>query len=145
MKSFFDHLKLRFESKTGLTTGLVIWALIALIASVVTFGFILFAAFIWFAQHYGPLTAALVLCGVFLAIALAALGTSYFARKRNIEHAKVSLVARRATLWLDPGIASAGLRVGQAVGWRRAAPAIAAIALLAGAIWERSRRDHITE
>jgi hypothetical protein len=124
------YLELQAQAKTGLTAGVAVWALVAVVLGTVTFGFVLAAAFIFLAKRYDPLTAALALAGAFLLITLLALFLSLRARRQTIEAARLELVARRQALWLDPKLLGGAMQVGRAVGWRRAAPLLA-IGLLA--------------
>ena len=49
------------KAKTGLSQAVVVFAIVAVIAAVAASAFFVFAAFIWLAERYSPLTAALVL------------------------------------------------------------------------------------
>ena len=49
MSGWLHYLELQAKSRTGLSSGVVIWALVAVLAAAVTFGFLIFAAFIWLA------------------------------------------------------------------------------------------------
>ena len=124
------YLELHAQAKTGLTAGVVLWALIAVAFGTVTFGYVLVTAFIFLAERYDPLTAALALTGAFILITLLALFLSLRALRQTIEAARLELVARRQALWLDPKLLGGAMQVGRAVGWRRAAPLLA-IGLLA--------------
>ena len=119
------YLELQAQAKTGLTAGVVVWALLAVAFGIVTFAFVLATAFIFLAERYDPLIAALALTGLFLLITLIALFLSWRARRQTIEAARLELVARRQALWLDPKLLSGAMQVGRAVGWRRAAPLLA--------------------
>ncbi len=58
------YLELQAKAKTGLSSDLFVWALVAVVFGVVTFGFVLATAFIWLADRYEPLIAALALGGI---------------------------------------------------------------------------------
>jgi predicted metal-binding membrane protein len=60
------YLELQAQAKTGLSSGLFVWALLAVVFGVLTVGFVLLIAFIWLAERYSPLTAAIVLAGLYL-------------------------------------------------------------------------------
>jgi len=60
------YLELQAQAKTGLSSGLFVWALLAIVFGVLTAGFVLLIAFIWLAERYSPLTAAIVLAGLLL-------------------------------------------------------------------------------
>ena len=46
------YLELQAQAKTGLTAGVVVWALVAVVLGTVTFGFVLAAAFIFLAERF---------------------------------------------------------------------------------------------
>ena len=60
MGSWRRYLELQAQAKTGLSSGLFVWALLAGVFGVLTAGFVLLIAFIWLAERYSPLTAAIV-------------------------------------------------------------------------------------
>ena len=126
------YLELQAQARTGLTAGVAVWALLAVAFGIVTFGFVLATAFIFLAERYDPLTAALALTGLFLLITLLALFLGWRARRHTIEAARLKLVARRQALWLDPKLLGGAMQVGRAVGWRRAAPLLALGILVIG-------------
>ena len=55
------YLELQAQAKTGLGSGLFIWALLAATFAILTAAFILLVAFIWLAERYDPLRAAAAL------------------------------------------------------------------------------------
>ena len=119
------YLELQAQAKTGLSPGVAVWALIAVVLGTVTFGFVLATAFIWLAERYEPLVAALTLTGFFLLITVLALFLGWRSRRRTIEAARLKLIARRQAMWLDPKLLAGAMQVGRAVGGRRAAPLLA--------------------
>jgi hypothetical protein len=132
MSGLLRYLELQAKSKTGLSSGVAIWAIVALVAAVITLGFAIFAAFIWLAQRYDPLTAALVMGGAFLLITLIALVACSIAHRRTAERARLALAARSQTPWLDPRYLGVGLQIGRAIGWRKLVPLMAVGLLAAG-------------
>src|SRR5262245_19582675 len=98
------YLELQAQAKTGLSSGLFIWALLAVVFGVLTAGFALLIAFIWLAGRYGPLTAAIVLASFFLLATIIAAICCLWARRRTIEQAELALAARRPAIWLDPKV-----------------------------------------
>ena len=125
MKGWLRYLKLQAEWKTGLSAGLFICGLIAALCGAVTFGFIVFAAFIWLAEHYGPLPAALAVGGFFLLGTIGALVACVVLRRRTAERAKLELAARRPSPWLDPRLLGAGLQISRSIGARKLIPLLA--------------------
>src|SRR5436190_11104434 len=103
MNSVLRYLELQAKAKTGLSSGVAIWAGVAVVGAVVTFGFVVLTAFIWIAERYSPLTAALILGVFFLLLTIIALIACKIAQGRNLQEAKVALAARsNAASWLDP-------------------------------------------
>jgi len=133
MKGWLRHLELTVKSKTGLGTDVLVWALLAVLGGAATLGFFIGAAYIGLAERYGPLTAALGLAGLFLAITVAAVACCLASQRRTVASAKLELAARRHAPWLDPKFVGVGMQIGRAVGWRRLVP-LAAVGVLAAGI-----------
>lgn len=138
-----QNLRLRAEAKTGLSTAVVVFALVTAIAVVAAFVFFVFAVFIWLAERYSPLTAALIVAVAFVLIAiLCALG-AVMAQRRTSERARRALALRSQSPWLDPATLGIALQVGRSIGLRRIAP-LAAAGVLAATLakeWFRDRPD----
>jgi hypothetical protein len=120
MNGWLRQLALMVTVRTGFSAQIVVCFVIAAVAMVLTVGFLCAAAFVWLAGRYDPLTASLILAGVFLLIAVIAVVAGALARRRNIERARLELAARKAAAgWLDPRLLSVGLEIGRTIGWRR--------------------------
>jgi hypothetical protein len=126
------YLELQAQAKTGLSSGLFVWALLAVVFGVLTAGFVLLIAFIWLAERYSPLTAAMVLAGLFLLATIVAAVSCLWSRRRTIEQAELALAARRTAVWLDPKVLGGAIQAGRAVGWRKLVPLLAIGMLAAG-------------
>jgi len=126
------HLALTVRSKTGLSSGVLAWGLVAILGGAATLGFLILAAFIALAQRYGFLAAALALSGLSLLITVVALICSVSTQRRTIANARLALAARSNAFWLDPKFVRVGVQIGQAIGWRRLVPLAAAGVLAAG-------------
>jgi hypothetical protein len=135
------YLELRAQAKTGLSSGLFVWGLVALVGGILTAGFILLLAFIWLAERYGPLVAATIFAGMFLLVTIVAIVCSLQSRRRTIERAEVALAARKPAAWLDPKLLAGAVQAGRAVGWRRFVPLLALGILAATVGMEWSRRS----
>jgi hypothetical protein len=142
MSGWLRHLELIVKSKTGLGSGVLVWALIAGLGGAATVGFFIFASFIALAERYGPLTAALALGGLFLLITIIALICCLSSQRRTVASAKLALAARSRAPWLDPKLLGAGLQIGRALGWRRLVPLAAVGFLAAGLAKEWLGRNH---
>src|SRR5262249_17679845 len=101
------YLELKAQAKIGLSSGLFVWALLAVVFGVLTAGFVLLIAFIWLAERYDVLTAAIALAGLFLLATIIAAISCLWSRRRTIEQAELALGARRNALWLDPKVRAA--------------------------------------
>ena len=126
------YLELQAQAKTGLSSGLFVWALLAVVFGVLTAGFVLLFAFIWLAERYGPLTAAIVLASLFLLATIIAAICCLWSRRRTIERAELVLAARRPAIWLDPKVLGGAIQASRAVGWRKLVPLLAIGMLAAG-------------
>jgi hypothetical protein len=143
MSGWLRHFALSAQVRTGYSSDVVIWGLIAVLAATVALVFLLIAAFVWLADRYDSLTAGLVLGGIFVLIALIALMVCLVTRRRNIDRARLELAARNSAgaNWLDPKLLGVGFQIGQSIGWRKLA-ALAAVGLLtAGLAKEWFGRD----
>ena len=126
------YLELQAQAKTGLSSNLFVWALLAVVFGVLTAGFVLLIAFIWLAERYDPLTAAIALAGLFLLATIIAAISCLWSRRRTIEQAELALAARRPAIWLDPKALGGAIQAGRAVGWRKLVPLLAVGMLAAG-------------
>jgi thiol:disulfide interchange protein len=99
---------------------------------VLTAGFVLLFAFIWLAERYSPLTAAIALAGLFLLATIIAAICCLWSRRRTIEQAELALAARRPAIWLDPKVLGGAIQASRAVGWRKLVPLLAVGMLAAG-------------
>jgi hypothetical protein len=135
------YLELQAQAKTGLGSGLFIWALLAATFAILTAAFILLVAFIWLAERYDPLRAAAALAGFFLLVTIIALICCLLSRRRTMERAELALAARRNATWLDPKVLGSAIQVSRAVGWRKLLPLLAVGVLAAGTGMEWFVRD----
>lgn len=125
MGNLRKYLALQAQAKTGLSSGLFAWGLVALVCGILTAGFILLIAFIWLAERYGPLIAAAIFAGIFLLVTIVAIVCSLQSRRRTVERAEVALAARKQAVWLDPKLVAGAVQAGRVVGWRRFVPLLA--------------------
>jgi uncharacterized membrane protein YqjE len=132
MDGWRRYLELQAQAKIGLSSGLFVWALLAVVFGVLTAGFALLIAFIWLAERYSPLTAATALAGFFLLATIIAAISCLWSRRRTIAQAELALAARRNALWLDPKVLGGAIQVSRAVGWRKLVPLLAVGMLAAG-------------
>ena len=127
------YLALQAQARIGLSSGLVIWAVPAVVFATLTAAFILLIAFIWLAERYDPLIAAAAFAGFFLLITILVLICCLQLRRRTIERAELALAARRHTVWLDPKLLGGAIQASRAVGWRKLVPLLA-VGMLAACV-----------
>jgi hypothetical protein len=132
MNGLRRYLELKLQAKTGLSSGIFVLGILAVVSGVVTFGFILVTAFVWLSARYEPLIAGLALSGFFLLSAIVALVCCLVLRRRTIERAEVALAARRSAALIDPRLLGGAIQVSRALGWRKVLPVIAVGILAAG-------------
>ena len=138
MSGWLRYFTLKAQESTGISSQILIWAIIAVIGAVVAVIFLLVAAYTWLAEVYDGVVAGLVLAGVFALIALVA---CLMIRRRNMERARLELAARSSASLLDPKLVQMGWQIGQAIGWRRLASLAAVAVLAAGVAKEWSGRQ----
>lgn len=133
MKGWVRYLRLQARAKTGLSRALVVCAVIALFAVLCMVAFLIAACFIWISTLLDPLTAALIMAGGFLFIAIIMVVSCLIIRRRAVTRARQALASRRNQPWLDPAILSIGYQVGRSLGWRKFA-LLGAVAVLAAGV-----------
>src|SRR5260370_17928975 len=116
------YLELQAHAKTGLSSGFFVWALLAVVFGGLTAAFVLLIAFIWLAERYSPLTAAIVLAGLFLFATIIPPISSLWSRPRTLEQAPLALAARMKAIWLHPKALRDPLHASRSAGWRTSLP-----------------------
>ena len=89
MRGWLRYFALNAQVRTGLSAAVLTWAIIAAAAAAGAVVFLFIALFVWLAQLYGALIAAVVLGCAFALIALIALAVGLIVRRRNMERARV--------------------------------------------------------
>ena len=156
MQGVSNYLRLKLLSKTGFSGSLVVWALLGLFGAIGTLCFLIVAAFVWVADRYGSLNAALVLGAFFLLTTVIAIVSCIVIHRGTVRRAELELAARGSAAWLGPGLLRVGLQpgllrmglqAGRAVDWRKVAPVVAVgvLATAVGMHWlgrGRANGDH---
>jgi Ca2+/Na+ antiporter len=132
MQGWRNYLQLKAQSKTGLSAGLLVWALIGLSCAAATVCFAILAVFIFLAERYGTLSAALVLGAVFFSVTVIAGVACALSHRRTVRRAELELASRSNAPWLDPRLVGVTMQVSRAIGWRKLAPLLAVGVLAAG-------------
>jgi O-antigen/teichoic acid export membrane protein len=133
MSGWLRHFALNAQARTGFSTQVLVWSVVAAVASTAAFIFLCIAAFLWLAERYDPIIAGVLLGFFFVLVALLALLAGLLVRRRNMERARLELAMRSQASWFDPKLMGVGFQIGQAIGWRRLA-SLAAVALLAAGL-----------
>jgi hypothetical protein len=139
MSGWLRYFALNAQVRTGLSAAVLIWAIIAAAAAVGGLIFLLIALFVWLAQLYGALIAAVALGCAFVLIALTALPVALMTRRSNMQRARLELAARSSN-WFDPRLMTVGVQIAQQIGWRRIISLVGAGLLAAGVAREWSAR-----
>ena len=135
------YLALQAQTRTGLSSGLLIWAALVVVFGTLTAVSIPLIAFIWLAERFNPLIAAAALAGFFLLVTIVALICCLRSRRQTIERAELALAARRHTVWLDPKLVGGAIQASRTVGWRKLVPLLAVGLVAAGVGMEWFGRD----
>jgi hypothetical protein len=143
MKGWVRYLRLQAKAKTGLSTALVVCAVIAAFAVLCMVAFLIAACFIWISSLLDPLQAALIVAGGFLLLAIIMGVSCLIMRRRAVRLARQALANRRNQPWLDPAILTMGYQVGRSIGWRKfgVLGAVALLAIGVGREWFGHRGD----
>jgi len=140
-KTVTREITLFIQARSGLSTSVVVSAVIILVALAVAFAFLCIAAYAWLAVQFGTVFAGLIMAGIFAVIAIVAAIVCAAARRRVRERAILARAARaHSPSWLfDPKVLGAAVEAGRTIGWQRIVP-VALLAFLA-AQWAREYRD----
>jgi hypothetical protein len=125
-------LRLQAQVRTGLTSGVLVAAVLGIVFGVIALVFVVASAFIWLAARSGPLVAALSMAAFFLLITIIALVVCLLSRNAARRQAMLELAERKRAMALDPRLMGVALQVGRSMPWRWAAPALAAVGLAVG-------------
>jgi hypothetical protein len=141
LKNLIHDMMLSVQSRTGITTSLIICLCIIAIAGVTGFAFLCVAGYDWLSIHVGSAYAGLIMAGVFFLIAVIGLIVCALGRRRARERAILERAARaHAPSWLlDPRVLATAVQIGREFGWRRIIP-VALVGFMA-AQWARDRRQ----
>ncbi len=140
-KTVSREITLFIQSRTGLSTTVVVSAIVILAALLIAFAFLCVAAYAWLMVQFGAVFAGLIMTGTFVVIAVIAAIICAAARRRVREQAILARAARaHSPSWLfDPKVLGAAVDAGRTIGWQRLVP-VALLAFLA-AQWAREYRE----
>jgi len=141
MSGWLRYFALSAQVRTGVSAAVLTWGIVAAAAAAGAAVFLLVALFVWLAQLYGALIAAVAMGCAFALIALIAVAVCLMARRRNMERARLELAARSSN-WFDPRLVTVGVQIAQQIGWRRLISLAGAALLAAGLAREWSGRGN---
>jgi hypothetical protein len=141
MSGWLRYFALSAQVRTGVSAAVLTWGIVAAAAAAGAAVFLLVALFVWLAQLYGALIAAVAMGCAFALIALIAVAVCLMARRRNMERARLELAARSSN-WFDPRLVTVGVQIAQQIGWRRLISLAGAALLAAGLAREWSGRSN---
>jgi hypothetical protein len=147
-KGLMHDMVLAVQTRTGITTSLIVWLVIVVLAASSAFAFLCVAAYDWLSLQMSSVYAGLVMAAVFALIAIIGIIVSLLARRRARERAILERAARaHAPSWLlDPKILATAVQVGRSLGWQRVIPlALVGIMVAQWAREHRAREDDSAE
>ena len=139
-KSLMRDMVLAVQTRTGITTSIIVWFAIVALAALTAFVFLCVAAYDWLSLHMASVYAGLVMAAIFVVIAIVGMVICLLARRRARERAILARAARaHAPSWLlDPKILATAVQIGRSLGWQRAIP-LALVGFMV-AQWAREHR-----
>ena len=132
MKSWLNYAALMAREKTGANAAAAIWSVVAAITVLGAAICLSVAAYVFIADRYDSLTAALALAGFYGALALVAVLCAVLLRRRAITRAHRELAERPAP-WMDPRLLATGMKIGTSLGWKKSLP-IALVGVIAAGV-----------
>jgi fatty acid desaturase len=132
----FDAPIASLKHKLKVAVKSTVGGLVACAAVVIALGFFCAAAFMWLADHYGALTAALVMGAAFTVVALIAVIVILIVQHRKPPPPP----ARKPAWWADPALLATVLDVSRTLGRRRLATAALVSAFVFGMMLRPPRK-----
>jgi hypothetical protein len=132
----FDAQIGNLKHKIDLALKSTLGGIVALAAALVALGFFCAALFLWLDEHYGAITSALILGGIFAFLALVALIVVLIVR----QSAPPPPPPRKAAWWADPVLLATALDVTKALGRKRITTALLVGAFVLGVFLNRPPR-----
>jgi hypothetical protein len=134
----FDAQIANLKHKIDLALKSTIGGIVALAAALVALGFFCAALFLWLDAHYGAITAALILGGIFAFLALVALIVVLIVR----QGAPPPPPPRKAAWWADPVLLATALDISKVLGRKRITAAVLVGAFVLGVLLNRPAREN---
>src|ERR1700704_4926027 len=132
MPGIRDYLELKIQSKTGINSAVIGGAIVTILACYISMVFALVFLFVWLADRYSPMAAALVLTGAAICLAIVSAVLTLGAHKRVVAVAEQGLLKNSALSVVQPAYLKAAIQVGNAVGWKKLIPIVGVGIIAAG-------------
>ena len=132
MPGIRDYLELKIQSKTGINSAVIGGAIVTILACSIAMVFALVFLFVWLADRYSPMAAALVLTGAAMCLAIVSAVLTLGAHKRVVAVAEQGLLKNSALSVVQPAYLKTAIQVGNAVGWKKLIPLVGVGLIAAG-------------
>ncbi len=132
----FDAPIANLKHKLDLAVKSTIVGVVACACVLIALAFFCAALFLWLAERYGAIAAALVLGGVFTILALVAVIVILILRRRTPPPPP----PRKAAWWADPVLLATALDITRTLGRKRLATAVLVGAFAVGMLLQVSRK-----
>src|SRR5437879_5852851 len=132
MSAIKEYLELKIQSKTGINSAVIGGALVTVLACSIAIVFALVFLFVWLADRYSPMAAALVLTGAAICLAIVSAVLTFGAHKRVVTEAEQGLLKNGVTSMVQPAYVKTAVQVANAVGWKRLIPIVGVGIIAAG-------------
>jgi len=140
MPSIKEYLELKIQSKTGINTAVIGGALVTILACSIALVFALVFLFVWLADRFSPMAAALLLTGAALVLAIVSAILTLGAHKRVVTEAEQGLLKNSALSAVQPVYLKTAFQVANAIGWKRLIPLVGVGLIAAGVAKEWNGR-----
>jgi hypothetical protein len=134
------YIALTISSKIGINGGVIAGGGIALLCGLIAIISLLAASFIWLADRYTPLTAALIFVGVFVVLTIGAVVYTVITRRSLMIKSDQALAQHSFISLVQPNHLQTAAKIANTIGWKRLAAVGGAALLVAGVAHEWSNR-----
>src|SRR4051812_37517591 len=143
MNGLSNYLLEKAQSKTGLSTAVIVGYGMQVVFGIGTAILFFVALFFVFSDYlgFGGTTTSIAMLIVFVVLFVSAMLWTASAKKRTIADAELAL-QEHSFVGMSSPLLNVGMQLGQKVGWRRAIPALLAFFAASGVAAEWSRRRY---
>jgi endo-1,4-beta-D-glucanase Y len=130
------YIALTISSKTGISGGVIAGAGVALLCGLIAMISLLFASFIWLADRYTPLTAALIFADIFVVLTIGAVVYTVITRRSLLIKSDHALAQQSVISLVQPSHLQTAAKIANTIAWKRLAAVGGAALLVAGVAHE---------